>query len=102
MMRGRGRLWVGGVLHAVLSRVDEGEDMVFGAFQDAFEDGQVGDDAAGVEVLEAIEDDLVAVGGDFEIAVARVDGASDELSIVSLPVQLDEDKAWRSIPDSAQ
>jgi hypothetical protein len=49
------------LLHAVLSGVDEGEDVVVGAFEDAFEDCQVGHDAAGVEVLGAVEDDLVAL-----------------------------------------
>ena len=43
-----------------MGRGDEGEDVVFGAFEDAFEDGEVGDDAAGVEIFVAVEEDVGA------------------------------------------
>jgi hypothetical protein len=67
-------------LHAVLLGVDEGEDVVFGTFQDTFKDGQIRYNTAGIEVLGAVEDYLVTFRSDFQITVARVDGSSDELS----------------------
>lgn len=67
------------VLHAVLFGVDEGEDMIFRAIQHTLQDSQVGHHTARVEVLRTIEDDFVAFGSDFEITVARVHGASNEL-----------------------
>ena len=70
---------VGDLLHAVLPGVDEGEDVVVGAFENTLQDCQIRYDTAGVEVLGTIEDDVVAVGCDFEIAVAWVDGSSNEL-----------------------
>ena len=60
---------------AGLLRLDNGEDVLVGSLQHALQRRQVGDDAARVEVLEAVEDDAVAIGDDVLVVVARVDGA---------------------------
>ena len=49
------------LLHALLPGVDEGEDVVVGAFEHTFEDCQIGYDTTCVEILGAVEDDVVAV-----------------------------------------
>lgn len=67
------------LLHAFLVGIDECENMIIGAFQHALQDGQVRHHTARVEVLEAIEDQLISFRSDLQIAVARVDGATDEL-----------------------
>lgn len=54
--------------------------MIFRAVQNTLENGQIRHHAASVEVLGAIEDDLIAFRSDLEIAIARVDGSSDELT----------------------
>ena len=66
-------------LHAVLLGVHEGEDVILGAIQYAFKHGQVRHNTTCVEVLGAIEDDLVTLRGNLEIAVARIDGSADKL-----------------------
>lgn len=67
------------LLHAFLVGIDESEDMVIRALKDAFQDGQVRHHTARVEVLKAIEDQLIPFGSDLQIAVARVHSATDEL-----------------------
>jgi len=52
---------------------DEGEDVVFCAFENALENGQIRDHTTGVEVLVSVKDQVVAVIGDFEVIVTRVD-----------------------------
>jgi hypothetical protein len=66
-------------LHAVLLGVDEGEDVVFGTFQDAFEDCEIRYNTARIEVLGAVEDYLVTFGSDLQVTVAWVDSSSDKL-----------------------
>lgn len=66
-------------LNTVLLGVDECEDVILGAIQYAFEDGQIRYSTACVEVFGAIEDNFVTFRSDLEIAVARIDGATDKL-----------------------
>jgi hypothetical protein len=66
-------------LHAVLFSIHKRKDVILGAFQYAFEDCEIRYNTTCVEVLGAIEDDLVTFRGNFEIAVARVDGSTNEL-----------------------
>lgn len=68
--------------YAWLSGLHGGEDMVFCALEHALEDREVGDDAAGVEVLVAVEDDFVAFRCDFQVRVSGVDGAADEVVVL--------------------
>lgn len=66
---------------ARLVRRYQGEEMVLGALKHALEDRHVRDDAAGIEVLEALEDDVVADGGNGQFRVARVDGAPHKVVV---------------------
>ena len=52
-----------------------GEYMILGAFVHALENQSIGDYAARVEVLDTVEDDVIAVTRDLEVQVAWVDGA---------------------------
>lgn len=67
------------VLHPILLGVDESENMVFGTFQHALEYCQIRHHASSVEVLRAVEDNLVALRCDLQIVVTRIDGSADEL-----------------------
>lgn len=71
-----------GELNPGLVRRCEREDVVFRAVEDAFEDGEIRDDAARVEVLEAVEEDLIAFGGYLQVVVSRVDGTADEVVVL--------------------
>jgi hypothetical protein len=52
----------------------DGEYVVLGTFVHTLEDRGVGDNAARVEILEAVKDDVAAVRCDPEVRVTRVDG----------------------------
>ena len=84
---------------------DDREDMAVGALQDAFEDGDVGDLAAGGEGLAAGEDEVVAVLGDHDVLVARVDGPAEEpavpggLGLHVLPLFAGADQAGGPVPE---
>ena len=67
------------VLHAILLGVDESEDVIFRSLQHALEHREIRHNAASIEVFGTIEDDLVALGSDLQIAVTWIDGSSDEL-----------------------
>lgn len=69
-------------LNTWLVRRCEREDVVFRAVEDAFEDGEIRDDASGVEVLEAVEEDAIAFGNYLEVVVSRVDGTADEVVVL--------------------
>jgi hypothetical protein len=47
-------------LHAILLCVDKCEDVIFGTFENTFQDRQIRNNTARVEVLGAVEDDLIA------------------------------------------
>ncbi|GGZ96399.1 hypothetical protein GCM10010389_39590 [Streptomyces echinoruber] len=78
--------------------------MLVGALEDAFQDGDVGDLAAGGEGLVAGEDQVVAVLGDDDVVVARVDGAAEEPAVACglgfdvLPLLAGADQAGGPVP----
>lgn len=67
-----------GELDTGLLGANHSEDVVGGALQHALQHGQVGNNAAGVEVLEAIEDDVITLRRDLQVVVARIDGTTEE------------------------
>ena len=67
-----------GELEAGLLGGDDGEDMVAGLHVDTLENDEVGESAAGGEVLETVEDKTLTIGGDAAVVVTGVDGSTDE------------------------
>jgi len=67
-----------------LVRRHNGEDVLRwrSTFHRAFENSQIGNHPAGVEVLSAVVGDLVVVVCDFQVVVAGVDGAADEVVVL--------------------
>ena len=50
----------------------ESKDVVVCPFINTFEDGKIGDDSSRVEILEAIEDQVVTIRNDAQIAVSWI------------------------------
>ena len=48
-----------------------------------FKDSQIRDYTAGVEVLEATEDDMIAIILDDLVVIAWIDGATDEVIVLN-------------------
>lgn len=69
-------------LDARLVGGNEGEDVLVRILVDPFENGQVGHHSSGVEVFEAIEDDVIAIVNNVLVVVARIDCTAHKMIIL--------------------
>lgn len=71
---------VGKLNTGLLSR-NQRKDVTLGPFENTLQDGEIGYHAAGIEVLGTIEYEMVTVGCNLEIIVARVHSTTDKVVV---------------------
>lgn len=52
-----------------------GENVILGSFKNSFQNSQIGDNTAGVEMLVAVEDQMVSMISDLEVIITGIDSS---------------------------
>lgn len=55
-----------------LLRWRKSKNVAFSSLVDAFKNREIRHDSSSVEVLETVENDVVAIGGNFQVTVSRI------------------------------